>query len=104
MHGSIIVIFKPERIQSPTLFRWATTLAALSILLPPVLTFFFNVTVSTGGGGRNADDISALVMMLGSTSGPVLLGLSVLAAFASLRPRPAPYVSKPQVPEKHPLD
>jgi hypothetical protein len=100
----LIVVFKPERIHGPTLFRWACTLAGLSILLPPLATVFFSIVVMglTSQGAPN--DLRGIVMSLANLSGPVMLGLSVLAAFASLRPRPAPYTAPPAVPQKHPLD
>ena len=36
-----VLLFRPERIRSPGLFRWAVLLFALSVVVPHVLTFCF---------------------------------------------------------------
>jgi hypothetical protein len=100
----LILVFKPERIQSAMLFRWACTLVGLSILLPSLVSVFFSVAVMGTTGQSAPGGLGGVMMLLSQLSGPVMLGLSVLAAFAALRPRPARAPIQPPVPQKHPLD
>lgn len=101
-----LVIFRPERIQSTTLFRWACTLFALSICLPPLATFLVRMAISPmqpNPWGSGAE--GGFVLIIPSVAQPLLFGFSLFCLFAAVIPTPnrpaSPVASSPP---KHPLD
>lgn len=109
-----VLLFRSEAIRHRGLYRWACTLFALSFIVPPVLEmgFYYYNSLTAGGGGMGAGfrgaSESTLFMLLPSSTGPVLLGLSLIFGFAALAPtlmvgRAEP-TSPPSPPPRHPLD
>lgn len=102
----VTILFRPERIRSPGLFRAACVLFALSVFVGPVLTagvVFLDALDS--GGFRFASrpgDFTGTLVLLASATGPVLLGISSLLALISLCPAvKSAYHSQPP---RHPLE
>lgn len=105
----LVVLWRPDRIRSLALFRVAAVLLALSVMAPSVL----NVLLGLVGDGpslrsyRSGSGGTGVLPLLGSASGTVLLGLSILFALLSLGPgqtseRPEP--RDPTTPRRHPLE
>lgn len=99
-----VLLFRPERIRSPALFRLALLLFVLSVVAPHVLTFCFgflqfidddySITFGRGANG--------LLVTLQGASGPILLGVSLILAFEALSPGSPP--QRRVSPTKHPLE
>jgi len=101
----IVLIFRPERIRSRTLFYLACWSFALSILLPPMINLLLGAMGAgfvVGPRGLPGPGASSLVSMIGIGSGPGLYGLSVLLALLALVP--GPRQQTPFQPPKHPLE
>jgi hypothetical protein len=104
----LVLIFRPERIRSRTLFYLACWCFGLSLLVSPAVTVLFSVLGlgsfvgprapgSFGGPGG-----SVLLSSVAYLSGPVLFGLSVLLGLLALVP--APGRATPFQPPRHPLE
>lgn len=99
-----VLLFRPERIRSPALFRLALLLFVLSVIVPHVLTFCFaflqyihdDFSITFGKGSN------WLLVTLQGASGPILLGLSLILAFEALSPGSPP--QRRASPVKHPLE
>ena len=102
----VALLWKPERIRSTALFRWACTFFVLSTFLPVVLNVTCNVYFngSIGLSRRSAASLPYAGMIF--TLGPVLTGVAMFCAFAALMPpgKGKSVVPRPQAPTKHPLD
>jgi hypothetical protein len=104
----LVLIFRPERIRSRTLFYVACWCFALSVLVAPTLTALFSVTGWNPFAGPSGPGVfggpggSPLVTMVAYLSGPVLFGLSVL--FGLLALVPGPRQDSPFQPPRHPLE
>jgi hypothetical protein len=97
-----VLLFKPERIRLPGLFQWAWMLFALSVMVPPLLTFCVWLFQLTGARSTRSGGPASLLLAVEVASGPVLLGLSLIFAFLALSPRSRP---DPRLgPTKHPLE
>ena len=99
-----VLLFRPERIRSPALFRLAFLLFVLSVIVPQVLTscFGFLQFISGGSSFRPGREATSLLVTLQSTSGPLLFGLSMILAFLALSPSSPP--QRRVSPVKHPLE
>lgn len=102
----LVLVFRPERISNRSLFRVACLLFALSIIVPPVLTFSvsFLTDVATPSqrnyGGMMGE--SPLMWSLTRALETVLFGTSAMCGLLSLIPgreRKSPLEAA-----KHPLD
>jgi hypothetical protein len=104
----LVLVFRPERIRSRTLFYVACWCFGLSLLVSPILNVVFGAlgaslfTGMRGPGGFGGPGGSVLVSLVAYLSGPVLFGLSVLLALLALVP--APGQATPFQPPKHPLE
>jgi hypothetical protein len=98
-----VFLFRPERIRSPELFRLAWLFFALSIIVPPVLMSCFSFFQFTGSSSfRSPRGMTSLLLTVQGTSGPLLLGLSLIFAFLALSPRSR--TRHGESPVKHPLE
>ena len=98
-----VLLFRPERIRSPELFRLAWLFFALSIIVPPVLMSCLSFFQFTGGPSfRSPRGMSSLLLTVQGASGPLLLGLSLIFAFLALSPRRG--ARHGESPVKHPLE
>jgi hypothetical protein len=82
-----VVIFKPERIRSPYLFRLAYMLLAVALVLPALIDSLLQMALFDDGraygrsmGGLGFMFVSPLFHMIGH----VLFGVSILCGFGSL--------------------
>jgi hypothetical protein len=101
------LLYRPERIRMPVLFRVACVLLALSVLAGPTITgmLMFLQGLDSGGfrPGRGSDDLWMALGPLVNAAGPVLLGTSILLALIAVSPKPRRPGDPPQ-PPRHPLD
>lgn len=100
----LAVIYRPERIHHPGMFRWACVLLVLSLVVPSVLSV---ALVWSGANpnpmrGPSPMGASGTILALISPVGPVLFGLSVLFGLFALLPGPA--IENRWQPPKHPLE
>ena len=100
----VVVVHRPESIRNPMMFRWASTIVGLAVLVPPAVTFLISVYFTANETMGRASAAANNFLILGQMAGPVLLGLSILAAFAALRPREERRALAADEPRKHPLD
>ncbi len=101
----IVLIFRPERIRSRTLFYLACWSLALSILLPPLVSLLLGAPGAgflAGPRGYSPPGGLSLIFMVAIGSGPVLYGVSVLLGLLALVP--GPRQPSPFQPPKHPLE
>ncbi len=101
----IVVVFRPERIRSRTLFYLACWSLALSILLPSLFSLLLGAAGAgflAGPRGYPPPSGLSLGFILAIGCGPVLYGLSVLLALLALVP--GPRTQSPFQPPKHPLE
>ena len=112
----LVMIYKPDRIRSRPLFRWATSLYAAGVIVSPAVQMASMLTQfssTTGSFGRSRAD-SSIWLSLGMSFGPMMMGIGLLLAFMSLSVRDpnAPSPRSPNVgpapaptpPKRHPLD
>lgn len=104
----VVLVFRPERIYSRTLFRWSCLLLALSVIAPPLLALCLDMfdllgfqsvgrRMSRSGGGWQS-----LLTWLANMSGPLLLAASIFLGLLSLGP--APQEQDRPAPPKHPME
>jgi len=101
----IVLIFRPERIRSRTLFYLACWSFALSILLPAMINPLLGALGAgslAGPRGFPGPGGPSLISMVAIGCGPGLYGLSVLLALLALVP--GPRQQTPFQPPKHPLE
>jgi hypothetical protein len=103
----IAVIFRPNTIYRPTLFRVACWLLAVSVAVTPLLNLFLSVISFTAGGrgmgfGSPGSEFQ-FFMACGQVVGPLLQGGSIICGLTSLLPplRPRPPFDGPA---KHPME
>ncbi len=102
----ITLLWKPERIHSVTLFRWACTFVALSAFLPSLASGLSYLYFGQVASFRRPLEVPVSIHMIASGVGPFLVGMAILCALAALTP-PIKGTSKPprpDVPVRHPLD
>ena len=105
-----ICLWQPQRVRSPFWFRWGCTLFALSIIVPPIMQACLaaagiETMVLPMDFRRSSMQEVEWLVILARTIGPVLFGLSLMATFAAITPRPAVVVPRPaESPAPHPLD
>ena len=102
----LVLVFKPDRIHNRSLFRVACLLFALSVIVPPVLTFGVSfladgATSSYRNYGPTMGE-SPLMLSLTGVWAPVLCGTSAMCALLSLIP--GREGKSPFEAAKHPLD
>jgi len=98
----LVLVFRPERIRSRTLFYIACWCFGLSLLISPTLNVLVSVLGSSPFGGPRGPGGSPLVALVAYLSGPVLFGLSVLLALLALVPGPGQATQFQ--PPRHPLE
>ena len=104
----LVLIFRPERIQRPALFRCCCWFFALSILVPPAiycclwLIGELGMVIRSYRSSRGPGSLTTLLLMVRNVSGPLLIGLSFVCGFLSLGPDPR-QASRPG-PPRHPLE
>ena len=102
-------LLRPDRVRLPGLFRWSSSLFAISIIvsaLEPSLLQYLEIPFSPArrGSMQVSPDIRLVVTAVGMIQ-PLLLASSIYCLFASVAPpkvvasQPGPVESKP-----HPLD
>jgi len=101
------MLYRPERIRLPGLFRWACVLFALSVCVGPALLGLWTVIESLEntpmGSRRGSSDLWNIVIPIVNASGPILLGISMVFALLAVCPpmkpvyrqREAPPVQRP---------
>lgn len=102
----LILVFKPERIERPGLFKVACLLFVLSIVLPSVVTM--SLSLVAGGamssyfrGSGMASEVPILVSLI-TLFEPALLAASVMSGLMALFPvRGSHSTTKPA---RHPLE
>jgi Zn-dependent protease len=101
----IVLIFRPERIRSRTLFSLACWSLGLSILFPALTNPFLGALgagLFAGARGYPGSGGFSLISVVASGCGAALYGLSVLLGLLSLVP--GPRQTSPFQPPKHPLE
>ncbi len=100
-----VLAFRPERIHRQWLFRVACGLLALSIALPPLVTFGatfgFDVFFAPGRSPGRFGEVP-WALQLAQTCGPLLLGSGVFCGLWSLIP--PKHSPGPTQPTRHPLE
>jgi len=96
-----VLIFRPQQISSPYLFRISYILFAVSYIVPTFVDAIVQMTMfdelngmRSGRGGIALMIVSPFFRMIGR----VLFGVSVLCGFTSLRPRGEDGVPRPSRP------
>ena len=106
-------VSKPSMIRSLTLYRWASTLLIVSILMPTgltiILAFFSPETAFGRARNYGVTDGMAQYMLLCNYSGPLALSACMACFFAALAPPVAHEIETkaqptPARPTRHPLD
>lgn len=100
----LALLWKPDRIRSVTLFRWACTFMVMATFLPILANVFFGWYSSVGPGfGRRSPNTPFNSVLL--TIGPVTAGIGMFCGFAALMPpgKPKKGRAEPQI-TRHPLD
>jgi len=98
----LVLIFRPDRIRSRTLFYVACWCFGLSLLISPTLNVLVSVLGTSPFGGPRGPGGSPLVALVAYLSGPVLFGLAVLLALLALVPGPGQATQFQ--PPRHPLE
>jgi hypothetical protein len=101
----LALLFKQQRVYNWTLFRVSCWLLAASIIIPPTLNVFMNLTNGsgmpvTGSGmfGRTSANYEVICIF---ALGPILLGISIISGLFAMIPRD---YRQPLTPPKHPLE
>ncbi len=99
----IVCLYRPERVRSRMLFRWACTCFALAVVAQPI---FMGILMSLGIAAQGRISREPEIMwLIGTCVGPALIAISLICAFASVAPistrRKQVDITKPA---KHPLD
>jgi hypothetical protein len=99
----LVVIYRPERIHRPGMFRLACVLLAVSILALPVtsaIATIWNMIYGNGLSG-NRSDLVMLLSLLQVTE-PILVAVSVCLVLFSLLPPSRP--GSGPGPKQHPME
>jgi len=81
----LVVLLRPDRVRSPSLFRLSCVLLALSVMVPSLLTVCLGLMDQLDFNiRRSLANRSGIVPLLTNASGPVLLGLSIIFGLLSL--------------------
>jgi len=103
----VTVLFRPQQIHQPGLFRVAYLVYAASIILPALVwagwLSFAGPGAVGGMRGMATGEAASLMQMLMMVSGPTLFGVSVVCLIGSLVPH-GHAIAPPPPPQKHPLD
>ncbi|MEN6494521.1 MAG: hypothetical protein ABFD16_09520 [Thermoguttaceae bacterium] len=100
----VVLAFRPERIHSRWLFRFACVLLALAIATPPLASLAAIFSHSISSYGWSSSSLSGMVwtLQLANTCGPVFAGGGALCGLFSMI---APGRDEsPSQPTRHPLD
>lgn len=99
----LALLFKPERVNNWALFRVSCWLLAVSIVTPPILNTFMNITSGTATSFRPPSIGSSdyLIITCIYALGPILLGISIICGLLAMIPRG---YRPPLSPAKHPLE
>ena len=104
---SLVCIYKPERVHSKGVFRWAILCFFLSIVAPviaQVILQWMEVPPSGYNSRTNIPELG-LAYAMRSALRPCFLGLSILLTIVSIAPRKEFVPIAQRTPEKkHPLD
>jgi hypothetical protein len=102
----LVLIFRPNAIQRPILFRVTCWLLALLVVIPPILTLLLSIGTSNMYSGRGmgygGSDLPYF-MACANLSGPVLQAACIVCGLAALTP-PMTRHEAPTGLAKHPLD
>ena len=94
----LVVLWKPERIRVPALFKMACMLLALSVVFPELLNscmWFWNLMFPGSQGsrgamggilGRGSSGGPGLLFIISGLSGPVLTSLTLICGLFSITP------------------
>ena len=99
----LALIIKPERVNNWALFRVSCWLLAASIVTPPILNAFINITSGSAAAIRPPSIGSSdyLIMTCIYALGPILLGISIICGLLAMIPTG---YGPPLTPPKHPLE
>jgi hypothetical protein len=87
----VVLLYKPQQIGNPSLFRLSYVLFALYIIVPSIIEaamIAFNMTMTPPGMGQR--DVALWFTLIGpssSTIGKILLGISIICGLSSLKLR-----------------
>ncbi len=100
----LVLIFRPNSIHRPLLFRLACWLLALTVVVPASLSLLLSLGFSGGGypGRMSPGSEMSFAIACANFTGPVLEGACIICGLTALLPpmtRPAP-----TGPAKHPLE
>jgi hypothetical protein len=101
----LVLIFRPNAIHRPVLFRVACWLLALTAVVPSALSLLLGMYSSGGGypGRMSPGSEMAFIMGCANFSGPVLEGACIICGLTALLP-PMTRREPPTGPAKHPLE
>jgi hypothetical protein len=101
-----VLIYKPERVRFPSLFRMSYVCLALVVIVPPVLEICIPILLGVGTNAfqslRNRPQ--GVVMSLPTAVGPVFLGLSIILGLSAIAPHRQQSRKPAAPPQRHPLD
>jgi hypothetical protein len=100
----LVLIFRPNTIHRPVLFRVACWLLALTVVVPSSLSLLLNLYLPSGYPGRMGPGSEmSFFMACANFSGPVLEGACIICGLTALIP-PMTQREAPTGPAKHPLE
>jgi hypothetical protein len=100
----VTLIFRPNSIRNPFLFRTACWLFGLSMILSPLLNMILNMLRSSFMGAGMRPNESELLVFCAAAVGPIMHGVSILCGLLSLLPSTMSERLEESGPVKHPLE
>jgi len=98
----LVVIYRPERIYLPGMFRLSCVLLAVSVLVTPITSAIMNMMTLVSGSGMGRSSPAALLLSLVQLIEPILVALSICFGLFSLLPSSRD--RSRSGPRQHPLD
>ncbi len=100
----LVLIFRPNTIHHPILFRAACWLLALAVVVPPCLSLLLSLGSPGGYPGRMSQSFElSFFMACVNLTGPLLQGGCIICGLTALIP-PLGRRWEPSGPAKHPLE
>jgi hypothetical protein len=102
----LVLVFRPNAIRRPILFRVTCWLLALTVVIPPFLSLLLSLSLPSGSSGysmRAAGANLSFIFACANFIGPVLQGACILCGLTALMP-PLSRCDDPTGPAKHPLE
>jgi Na+-translocating ferredoxin:NAD+ oxidoreductase RnfD subunit len=100
----LVLIFRPNTIHRPILFRVACWLLALTVVVPACVSLLLSLCSPGGYPGRMSQNFElSFFMACANLTGPILQGACVICGLTALLP-PLSQRWEPTGPARHPLE